>query len=127
MLVVEVRDFTPAPRDPTWGSFSELDDRNKKVLREILEAAAKSPGAPGSNHYKLGTFYSSCMDSARVEAEGPRPIGEELARIAALQTSADVQGEIARLHRLGVRAAFDFYARQDFKNSTQYIAVADQG
>src|SRR5262245_36684812 len=31
----------------TWGSFTELDDRNKKVLHEILDDAAAKPGPSG--------------------------------------------------------------------------------
>lgn len=111
----------------SWGSFNELDDRNKRVLREILETAAKNPGDPAGNSGKLGLFYASCMDSARADADGIRPLAPELARISALQGPQDLQEEIARLHGTGVGVAFGFRAQQDFRNSTQFIAAADQG
>ncbi|MBI4500231.1 MAG: M13 family metallopeptidase [Gemmatimonadetes bacterium] len=111
----------------SWGSFSELDDRNKKVLHAIVDDAAASPGAPGTNRYKLGLFYATCMDSARAEADGPRPIADELARISGVQTPAEVQAGIARLHAMGVGVGFRFGSQQDFKNSTRVIAVIDQG
>jgi len=115
------------PAYTSWGSFSELDDRNKTVLHSLLDDAAAKPGAPGTNRYKVGTFYASCMDTARAEADGPRPLADELNRIATTQTPVDVQAEVARLHALGVGVAFGFGARQDFKNSTQFIASIDQG
>ena len=53
----------------TWGITSPLREKNIAVLHEILEAAAKNTAAPkGSNEQKIGAFYASCMDEAKIEA-----------------------------------------------------------
>src|SRR5262249_28161895 len=45
----------PIPAEyPNWGSFTMLADRNQTVLRGILEAAAKTNAAAGSNQQKIG-------------------------------------------------------------------------
>jgi predicted metalloendopeptidase len=61
----------PIPAEfPTWGSFTVLADRNQASMRGIVEDAGKSNSAAGSNQQKIGDFYSSCMDSAAIEAAG---------------------------------------------------------
>src|SRR5215472_2036702 len=42
---------------PSWGVANLLDERNKDVLHEILEAAAKNTNAPkGSSEQKVGDY-----------------------------------------------------------------------
>ncbi len=117
------------PAYSSWGSFTELDERNRATLHAILDdAAAKVATAPaGSNARRLGIFYGTCMDSARAEADGAAPLAGDLARISALQTPADVQAEVARLQEAGVNVLFRFSGDQDLNNSAQVIAWADQG
>lgn len=119
----------PVPADyPSWGSFNELDERNREVLHQILERLAKEPAAPaGSEEQKLGDFYASCMDEAAIEAQGIQPLAPELERIAAIRNLSDLQTEIARLQVRGVNAAFQFGSEQDRKNSSEVIAAAFQG
>src|ERR1035437_2533617 len=46
---------------PSWGRFNELAERNRDLLRQILESAAANVKAtPGSNEQKIGDFYASC-------------------------------------------------------------------
>src|SRR6188768_4270015 len=55
----------------SWGSFSELTERNNLVLKEVLESAARAaPTTTNPNTKKLGMFYASCMDSAGAETAG---------------------------------------------------------
>jgi putative endopeptidase len=119
----------PIPADrSSWGAGSQLFEKNLVVLHQILEDAAKDTHAPaGSATRKVGDFYRSGMDEARIEAEGAAPLGKEFARIAAVKDLAGLQDEIARLHRMTVYAAYVFYAYQDFKNSTRIIANFYQG
>lgn len=117
------------PAYSSWGSFSELDERNRATLHTILDdAAAKAAGAPaGSNLKRLGTFYGTCMDSVRAEAEGASPLADVMASISGLQSATDVQRRIAVLHEAGIGVLFRFSADQDLKNSAQVIAWIDQG
>ena len=52
---------------PSWGRFNELAERNRDLLRQILESAAANVKAtPGSNEQKIGDFYASCIDRKSV-------------------------------------------------------------
>ena len=105
------------PEYSVWGSFSQLADRNQSNLREILEAAASAKAAPGTQEQKIGDFYASCMDTAAIDAAGTKPIDPELTQIAAVETLADLEEEMARLHNQGVGVLFRFTSTQDAKDS----------
>jgi putative endopeptidase len=119
----------PIPADESrWGSFSEVQERNRMVLKGILEETARKTDAPkGSPQQMVGDFYASAMDSARAEADGAKPLGDEMAKIAALKTTADLTDEIARLQTMGVRVPFGIFAGQDAKASTEVVLQMGQG
>ena len=123
-----LKDNPIPPAYPSWNSFSQLAERNREHLHEILEsAAANHSAAPGSNEQKIGDFYASCMDEQQVNSEGVKPLDPELQRIEAVQTANDLQKEVAALQTLGVNAMFRFRSTQDEKNSSEVIGGADQG
>ena len=65
-------------------------------MQEILEEAAKKTNAAkGSDEQKIGDYYASCLDEAKREAEGMKPLVPELARIDRIQDLKGVQAEIA--------------------------------
>jgi putative endopeptidase len=112
----------------SWGSFNILAENNRQTLHEILEEAAKKTNsARGSVDQKVGDYYASCMDSAKREAEGAKPLQPELARIEQMKTAKDLQAQLAHMHRMGVPALFDFDALPDFKNSSVVMGIASQG
>lgn len=116
------------PAFSTWGITSPLREKNIGVLHDILEAAAKNTAAPkGSNEQKIGAFYASCMDEAKIEAAGAKPLAEELALINKMRSYKDLPAELAHLHRMGVPGIFNFGAGQDFKQSDTIIAITGQG
>ncbi len=111
----------------TWGSFTVLRDKNLSGMRTILESAANSKAAAGSNEQKIGDFYSSCMDATAIDAAGSKPLAADLGAVDAIHDRKGLDSEIARLHRQVNNVAFGFGATPDFKNSSQTIAVAHQG
>jgi putative endopeptidase len=115
------------PEYPSWGTFNELADRNRDALRRILEKLAASKNPPGSDEQKLGDYYASCMDEGAIETAGISPIRAELDRIEKIQTLAELEPELARLHARGVNALFRFGSQQDRKNSREVIGLASQG
>jgi predicted metalloendopeptidase len=115
------------PEYPSWGTFSELAERNREAMHRILEKLAKEKSAAGSDEQKLGDFYASCMDEAAVEAQGAKPLAPELARIDKIQNISDLRSEVARLQTHGVGVLFGFGSQQDRKNSSEVIAGAFQG
>jgi len=112
---------------PAWGNAYELNERNRDVLHQILEDAAKNTSAPGgSNEEKVGDFYASCMDEGAIESAGMQPLEPEFERIDAIADGAGLQAEIERLQSFNVNAPFAVGSDQDFKNSTQVIGEIDQ-
>ena len=111
-----------------WGSFNELTERNNLVLKDVIERAAREATTTSDPvTKKLGTYYSSCMDSTAAESAGITPISGELARIAAVTDRAALRAQIARMHSLGLGGVFGFGSAADAKNATMVIANANQG
>jgi putative endopeptidase len=112
-----------------WGSFQELSDKNEAVVHGILDSAAAhvATARPGSNAWKVGAFYGSCMDSARVESLGMTPLEPTLDAIAAIGSNAELGNAFGDLDRRADLAPFGVGAGQDPKNSTVVIATHGQG
>lgn len=65
----------PIPRDqPAWGTFTVAADRNRAILRDILEKASNNNPQRSDVEQKIGDFYGSCMDEAAIEKLGLRPL-----------------------------------------------------
>jgi len=122
------RDTIPAAFSTT-GVGKDMTDRNELVVRSVLDEAMGTRLAhpAGSTPRKLGTFYASCMDSARTEHEGITPIQGDLADIAAIRSHAALVREIGTLQEKGVTALFNFGPAADPKDAAHYIAWASQG
>jgi putative endopeptidase len=112
---------------PQWGVSNVLAEHNREMLRAILERAAASKAAPGSNEQKIGDYYTSCMDEAAVEKAGLSPLKPELDRIAAVKNPSDLQADVAHLHAIGLSPLYGFGSSPDRKNSEEVIASAGQG
>jgi endothelin-converting enzyme/putative endopeptidase len=117
----------PIPSDQSsWGRFSELNERNREVLHQILEKAAGSPNGD-ANTQKIGDYYAACMDQKTIESKGLLPLQPELDRIRAMKSVSDLSEEVAHLHRIGANVLFSFGSGQDAKDSNAVIGQADQG
>ncbi|HLX64865.1 MAG TPA: M13 family metallopeptidase [Planctomycetota bacterium] len=118
----------PVPADESrFGAFEEVIERNRAILHELLEDAAKQTGAPkGSPAQLVGDLYASAMDEARAEADGAKPLDGEMKRIAAIASVNDLQDEIAHLQAMHVGVPFSLHAAQDEKQSTEVIVNLEQ-
>lgn len=112
---------------PEWASFVEVDERNKLILRDILEKSAR--GGPNRDpiDQKIGDYYSSCMDESAVEAKGLDPLRPELDRISAIKDKPELIDAVARVHLTGATPLFNFYSSPDLHNADMVIAYIDQG
>ncbi|MCK5739253.1 M13 family peptidase, partial [bacterium] len=111
-----------------YGVFEQLVERNSDDLLTLMEsAAAEKKAATGSASQKIGDFYATGMDSAKVEADGLQPIKPLLAEVAALETVEQVQSMVAQLHTMGISSLFNFFGSTDEKNSSMVIAQLMQG
>jgi putative endopeptidase len=124
----------PIPPDQTnWSVYSKLENDNKLILRNIVESAAKPDPARDATKQKIGDYYAACMDESGIEKAGIAPLRPELQRVADLKSKAELARLVVSMQPAKenyVRqetVLFDFGSLQDFKDSTQVIAVADQG
>ena len=118
----------------TWGSFAEVRDWNRAVLREILEEAARSNAPEGTDLRRVGDFYASGMGEKAIEDAGLKPLAEDLARIDALRGPADIVALVARLQRQRVAGrggplggGFGIMVRPDPFDSSEYRLHLQQG
>jgi endothelin-converting enzyme/putative endopeptidase len=118
----------PIPPDQArWGRFNELAERNRDILRDILEKASVNDPKRDADRQKIGDYYASCMDEKAVNAKGTAVLQPYLERINALKSSADLPELLADLQKEGVSAFFATDSTQDFKDANMVIAEVDQG
>ena len=115
------------PDKAAYSAGSKIYDDTQLQLRGIVEKesaqAHPKPGAP----QRIGDFYASFMDEARLEQLGVKPLQGELANIAALKDKKELPALMARLGKIGVGAPFDIGVHQDDKDSTKYVVDIGQG
>jgi endothelin-converting enzyme/putative endopeptidase len=122
----------PIPPDQSnWGTYGKLEDENRAQLRAILEEAANTNRTRDAVAQKIGDYYASCVDEAAIEKLGAKPLWPALDRIAALKSKQDLAEYAATTafppSLYGGGTLFTFRSNQDYKDSTQVIAEADQG
>lgn len=116
----------PADENQWVRSFSVIHERNRELLKGLIENAAKNP-AGNAERQKVGDFYGACMDEAAVEVAGLAPVEPWLAKIdAAADRNAlfVLSGEIQRLQ------ASPFFAVEvfgDLKDPNTVVAHFSQG
>jgi putative endopeptidase len=120
---------TEIPADKaSYGSFDIVFDKAQADLRAIVEEAAKSTTkTPGSDTQKIGDFYDSFMNEARVEELGLRPLEEELAAIDALKTKTDLARHFAYFFKLNLINPIVGYVDGDAKEPAKDILYLYQG
>ena len=121
MKTVEI----PADKS-SWGSFAKLRDDTLPQLRGIIEKAAAGNPAKGTDAQRIGDYYASFMDEAKLEQLGITPLNSELAKIAALKDKSELPALLAHLGKIGVNVPYDFGIHQDNKDSTKYVADISQ-
>jgi putative endopeptidase len=119
---------SPIPPDHSqWGRFHAIQERNRAILRDILEKSMRQSPGRSEEDRKLGDFYAACMDETTANALGAAPLKQDLADINGIKTSRDVSAEITRLFTGGIPTFFRFGSTQDYKDAASVIAEADQG
>ena len=126
----------PAERS-SMGMFTRLAEEATKQTRDLLESAAKSDAAPGSEDRKLGDYYASFMDEAAIEAKGIAPLKPELERIAAVANRKDLAQLLGTTLRADVDALntgqtttdrlFGLWVAEDLNDPSRYVAYLLQG
>jgi putative endopeptidase len=102
-----------------WAAGEASKDRLKLILDEA--AALKDPPR-GSIEQLIGDFYGACMDEARANSLGVKPLAPLLAEIDGMKNAADVRAMIGRLHEISVRVPFVLVGGSDNHNPNDVIA-----
>ena len=116
----------PADR-ASHGSFYVLREQAETQVRTIIEEAAASEPAPGTVERKVGDLYASFLDSERVNALGAAPLGEVVARVDAVSSTAEMLALLGGLEREGIGGAFGSYVWVDKGDPTRYLLHLSQG
>ena len=115
-------DKNPVPADRArWGKFDELAEANLERLKTILDGAAADKTATGDRR-RVGDFYSSCMDTALIDAAGTKPVQPLLSRIAAIKTRQDLMAMLVSLELEDGLAPTRVTNVSDPENADQVIA-----
>jgi predicted metalloendopeptidase len=117
---------TEIPADKSsWGSFAKLNDDIQPQLRAIIEGASGNK-AGGPEAQRIGNFYTSFMDEAKLEQLGLTPLNAELAKVAALSDKKQLPQLISHFNQIGVTAPYGYGIHQDNKDSTKYVVDISQ-
>lgn len=118
----------PVPADKArWSGFDELAERNWQLIHELLEASATAGKAATGPRRQVGDFYTSAMDTNRIEQLAFKPIEPDLRDISRLKTTRDLVRLVARFHQQGVNPLFGDGVGADAKNSSVYVYEIGQG
>ena len=82
---------------------------------------------PGTDRYRIGHFYASCMEEEAIEKAGTEPLEGWLAQIAEVAGPRSAMRMAGKLHEIRAGALFRFGVVPDFKDPDTNIAFFAQG
>lgn len=100
-----------------YGSFTILDEKNRKQIQGLIEELAATQHEAGSVPQKIGDLYRIVMDSVKLNKDGIAPIKAELEQLAALKDTKDVYALLSDMHKKGIDSYFALYVAADEMNS----------
>jgi putative endopeptidase len=125
------------PERSSVSSVSVIKEKTSARVRDIIEEAAGANTPEGSDSLKIGNYFTSFMDEARIEQLGPRPLEPELDAIAAIETRKDLSSVLGASIRsdVDVLNLGEFYTphimglwvAEDLDDSTKYRPYLLQG
>jgi putative endopeptidase len=108
----------PIPGEQSsWGIGNLVIEENLKRLREISEKSAAANAAKGTAEQKIGDFWTMAMDSAKIEADGLKPLQPWLDKVNAITDLKSLVSTVAELKKIGSSTLFSDFVTQDDKNS----------
>ncbi|WP_312090568.1 M13 family metallopeptidase [Chryseobacterium sp.] len=115
---------------PTWGSFNKLADDTDNNSMTILNSLLKDKFADGSEGKKIQDLYATYMDMKKRNADGIKPIGENIKKIDAIKNLTDLQNYLASVTKEGDNNFYGWGVYADLKNSNMnavYLGDASLG
>ena len=98
-------------------SFAAAQLETRQRLRDLYTADYP----PGSPFTDLNAFYSACMDTAAIDAQGAKPLQAQLARIDAIETKEDLRDMLEELWGMGISPFFKLDAAVSLVNRSEKV------
>ncbi len=119
----------PIPEEyTTYGAFTEIDQRNEKLIQDIIDEASKDTNAaPGSMSQKIRDFYNAGMDTIAINKRGYRELIPYFAQIDGITDKSQLASLLGDLHSNGFGGFFNAGPSTDPKNASQVIMHLFQG
>jgi len=92
------------PDKASYGPGAILTDQTAEKVRTLIQDAAASNPAPGSDAQKVGDYYASYMDEAGIEAKGLTPLKGDFDAVNAITDKASLSRYLGTTLRADVDA-----------------------
>jgi putative endopeptidase len=108
----------PIPSDQSaWGIGNLVIEENLSRLRSISEKAASANAAAATADQKIGDFWTTAMDSAKIEGTGLKPLQPFLDKINSITDIKSLIATVTELKKIGSSTIFSDFVAQDDKES----------
>jgi putative endopeptidase len=119
---------TVIPADkPSYGASYMVYDKSQEDVKAIIETAAKSDFADGSDEQKIGDFYGSFMDSITRDKIGIAPLLPEFKKIDSISNYSALAKYFGRANQSGNNSPLVIAVMEDLKDPSQYMLYTWQG
>ncbi|UFH33124.1 M13 family metallopeptidase [Chryseobacterium sp. C-71] len=115
---------------PTWGSFNKLADDTDNNSMTILNSLLKDKFADGSEGKKIQDLYATYMNMEKRNADGIKPIQENINKIDAIKNLTDLQNYLTAVTKDGDNTFYGWGVYSDLKDSNMnavYLGDASLG
>ncbi len=115
---------------PTWGSFNKLADDTDNNSMTILNSLLKDKFADGSEGKKIQDLYATYMNMEKRNADGIKPIQENINKIDAIKNLTDLQNYLTSVTKEGDNTFYSWGVYSDLKDSNMnavYLGDASLG
>ncbi len=115
------------PEYSRYGTFDQLGENNREQIRGLIEELSIQNHKAGSPGQKISDLYKIGMDSIKLNADGIKPIQNDLAAVAAIKTKEDITPVVAEMHKTAYAPLFSIYVNADDMDSNTNIMQTYQG
>jgi putative endopeptidase len=110
-----------------YGSFDALAEENNEKVKLLVEEVAGKSSPKGSINQKVGDFYKTGMDTAKIDKEGMTPLIKYLTELHQISEKLDLKRLLSVWQSKNIQLLFSLYGIPDKKNSEMIIASISQG
>ena len=116
----------PADESEWVRSFSVIHERNRELLRTLIEDAAKNP-AGDPDRQRVGDFFGACMDEAAVEKADLAPLAPWLAKIDQAPDATALFALAGEIHTTNASPFLTVEVFADLKDPNTQVVHFSQG